>query len=389
VDQRENGVTPRDRGRIYLSPPHVGDAERTRLLAALDSGWVAPLGPDVDAFEQEVAAASGRRCGAATNSGTAALHLALRLLGVGPGDEVLMPSLTFVATANAAVYLGARPVFVDVSPETWTIDPRLVAEELSARAARGALPAAVVAVDLYGQCADYDALTAVCGEYDVPLVVDAAESLGATYRERPAGSAGVTAVFSFNGNKIITTSGGGMLVGDDEAAIARARALAAQARMPVAHYEHEELGYNYRLSNVLAALGRAQLEALPERLARRRGINTEYRKQLGDLPGLEFMPVADYGEPSHWLTVVQLDPASTRCGPEALRLALEQSDVEARPTWKPLHLQPLFACAAPRALPVSERIFAHGLCLPSGSGLTDEEQRRVVALVRAALDQTS
>lgn len=378
-------MTLSSRDRIYLSPPHVGDAERARLMAALDSGWVAPLGPDVDAFERELAAAAGRRSGAATNSGTAALHLALRILGVGPGDDVLMPSLTFVATANAAVYLGARPVFLDVSPETWTIDPALVADELLARASAGRLPAALVAVDLYGQCADYDALTALCGDYDVPLVIDAAESLGATYRGRPSGSAGAFAVFSFNGNKIITTSGGGMLVSDDEATIAQARALSAQARMPVAHYEHVEIGYNYRLSNLLAALGRAQLEALPQRLARRRHINAEYQRRLVGLPGLEFMPVAGYGEPSHWLTVVQLDPASARCTPEALRLLLERSDVETRPTWKPLHLQPVFAGAAPCELAVSERIFARGLCLPSGSGLTDEEQDEVVSLIRAAL----
>jgi dTDP-4-amino-4,6-dideoxygalactose transaminase len=380
-------VTSRGDGRILLSPPHIGDAERARLLAALDSGWIAPLGPDVDAFEQEVAAASGRRSGAATNSGTAALHLALRLLGVGPGDDVLMPSLTFVATANAAVYLGARPVFVDVARGTWTIDPCLVAEELSVRATRGRLPAAVVAVDLYGQCAEYDALTALCDEYDVPLVIDAAESLGATYRGRPAGSAGALAVFSFNGNKIITTSGGGMLVGDDEKVIAHARALAAQARMPVAHYEHEEIGYNYRLSNLLAALGRAQLDALPDRLARRRHINAEYRRRLGDLPGLGFMPVADYGEPSHWLTVLQLDPASARRSPEEVRLLLDHSEVEARPTWKPLHLQPVFADAVTAGVSVSEQIFQRGLCLPSGSALTDHEQDKVVSLVRSALDQ--
>jgi dTDP-4-amino-4,6-dideoxygalactose transaminase len=380
-------VTIPKQGRIYLSPPHVGDEERVRVLAALDSGWIAPLGPEVDAFEREVAAVSARRSGAATNSGTAALHLALRLLGVGAGDDVLMPSLTFVATANAAVYVGARPVFLDVSPETWAIDPALVAEELTLRAARGRLPAAVVSVDLYGQCADYDALTAICAGHGVPLVVDAAEALGATYRGRPAGSAGVLAVFSFNGNKIITTSGGGMLVGDDAAVIARARALAAQARIPVAHYEHTEIGYNYRLSNLLAALGRAQLDGLPHRVARRREINAEYRRQLADLPGLEFMPVAGYGEPSHWLTVVQLDPASARCSPEGLRLVLEESDVEARPTWKPLHLQPVFAGAPTGGMSVSEQVFSRGLCLPSGSDLTEEQQDKVVTLVRTALDQ--
>ena len=374
-----------DSARIYLSPPHVGPADRRRLIAALDSNWVAPLGPEVDGFEQDMASCSGRQHAAATNSGTAALHLALRLVGVGASDDVLMPSLTFVATANVAVYLGARPVFVDVDPSTWTIDPELVTSELAARAAEGRLPGAVLAVDLYGQCADYDRLTAICAEYDVPLVIDAAESLGATYRGRPAGSAGVLAAFSFNGNKIITTSGGGMLVGDDENQISRARQLAAQARMPAAHYEHVELGYNYRLSNLLAALGRAQLEVLADRVASRRSINAEYRARLDDVPGLSFMPIAGYGEPSHWLTVVQLDPDHARCTPEDLRLRLEAANVEARPGWKPLHLQPLFAGAPIRGGAISEQIFDRALCLPSGSAMTPEQMDKVITLARDVL----
>jgi len=371
--------------RIFLSPPHVGPTDRRRLLSALDSNWIAPLGPEVDGFEADMASWSGRRHAAATNSGTAALHLALRLVGVGPGDDVLMPSLTFVATANVAVYLGAHPVFVDVDPGSWTIDPELVTSELAARAAEGRLPAAVLAVDLYGQCADYDRLTAICAEYDVPLVIDAAESLGATYRGRPAGSAGVLAAFSFNGNKIITTSGGGMLVGDDENQISRARQLAAQARLPAAHYEHVELGYNYRLSNLLAALGRAQLEVLADRVASRRSINAEYRARLDDVPGLSFMPIAGYGEPSHWLTVVQLDPDHARCTPEDLRLRLEAANVEARPGWKPLHLQPLFAGAPIRGGAISEQIFDRALCLPSGSAMTPEQMDKVITLARDVL----
>lgn len=378
-------MTDPDTPRIYLSPPHTGPADRSRLLAALDSNWIAPLGPEVDGFEADVAAWSGRRHAAATNSGTAALHLALRLVGVGPGDDVLMPSLTFVATANVAVYLGAHPVFVDVDRGSWTIDPNLVTSELAARAVEGRLPAAVLAVDLYGQCADYDRLTAICAEYDVPLVIDAAESLGATYRGRPAGSAGVLAAFSFNGNKIITTSGGGMLVGDDENQISRARQLAAQARMPAAHYEHVELGYNYRLSNLLAALGRAQLEVLADRVASRRSINAEYRARLDDVPGLSFMPIAGYGEPSHWLTVVQLDPDHARCTPEDLRVRLEAANVEARPGWKPLHLQPLFAGVPIRGGAISEQIFDRALCLPSGSAMTPEQMDKVITLARDVL----
>ena len=368
--------------RIYLSPPHLTGRERELLAEALESNWIAPLGPQVDAFEAELAAACGVGHAAALSSGTAALHLALLLAGVGPGDEVWVSDLTFVASANAAVYCGARPVFVDADPATWTIDPALVAEELGRAARSGRLPRALVAVDLYGQCCDYDRLEAVCAEHGVALIEDAAEALGASYRGRPAGSFGRCAVLSFNGNKIITTSGGGALISDDSELAARARLLASQAREPAPHYEHEVVGYNYRLSNLLAAVGRGQLATLGERVAARRRNFAFYRQRLGDLPGIDFMPEAGYGEGNRWLTCLLVDPEAFGADREAVRRALESEDVEARPVWKPMHLQPLYAGARTLGGAVSERLFALGLCLPSGSGLTEAELDRVAGIVR-------
>ncbi len=370
--------------RIYLSPPEVGDDERRMLLDAFDSNWIAPVGPDVDAFEEELAQRAGVAHAVALSSGTAALHLALLLVGVVPGDEVLVPSFTFVASATAVTYLGATPVFVDSSPTNWTIDPGLVAEELAVRAGQGRLPRALVTVDLYGQTADYDALGQLCEEYGIAMVEDAAEALGATYRGRPAGSFGRAGVFSFNGNKIITTSGGGMLVSDSAELIDQARHLATQARDPFPHYEHSVLGYNYRLSNLLAALGRAQLMGLDSRIDRRRAIDQAYRAALSELPGIEFMPVASYGEPNWWLTCIVVDPDLFGSDREQIRLALESEDIEARPTWKPLHLQPVFegtptvggdACAA---------VFARGLCLPTGSALSPHDQARVIEVIASS-----
>jgi dTDP-4-amino-4,6-dideoxygalactose transaminase len=368
--------------RVFLSPPEVGAEERRMLLEAFDSNWIAPLGPDVDAFEAEFAERVGVAHAVALSSGTAALHLALLLVGVGPGDEVLVPSFTFVATANAVVYLGAIPVFVDCSPGTWTMDPDLVVEDLDQRAAAGRLPAAVVTVDLYGQSCDYERLLAACERHGVPLVEDAAEALGTTYQGRPAGSFGRMGVFSFNGNKIITTSGGGMLVTESAEEAARARYLATQAREPAPHYEHVTVGYNYRLSNLLAALGRAQLAGLDGKITRRRRINGRYRESLGDLPGVGFLPIASYGEPNYWLTCVTLDPEVSATDRETVRLALEAQDIESRPTWKPLHLQPLFAQNAALGGAVCARIFANGLCLPSGSALSDHDLDRVVEVIR-------
>jgi len=368
--------------RIYLSPPHLGGRERELLAEALESNWIAPLGPHVDAFEAELAAACGVGHAAALSSGTAALHLALLLAGVEPGDEVWCSDLTFVASANAAVYCGARPVFVDADPTTWTIDPALVAEELGRAARAGRLPRALIAVDLYGQCCDYERLAAACAEHGVALIEDAAEALGASYRGRPAGSFGACAVLSFNGNKVITTSGGGALVSDDPELAARARFLASQAREPAPHYEHAALGYNYRLSNLLAAVGRGQLATLGERVAARRRNFAFYRERLGDLPGIAFMPEAGYGEGNRWLTCLLVDPEAFGADREAVRRALEAEDVEARPVWKPMHLQPLYSGSRTLGGAVSERLFALGLCLPSGSSLTEGELDRVARIVR-------
>jgi dTDP-4-amino-4,6-dideoxygalactose transaminase len=369
--------------RIYLSPPDVGPEERRMLLEAFDSNWIAPLGPDVDGFERELADAVGVEHAVALSSGTAALHLALVLSGVKAGDDVLVPSFTFVATAAAVTYLGARPVFVDSSVSSWNIDPDLVEAELSDRAKKNRLPAALVTVDLYGQSADYQSLVASCQRYGVPLIEDAAEALGASYNGRPVGSFGTFGVFSFNGNKIITTGGGGMLVTDSAEMADRARFLATQARDPAPHYQHTSIGFNYRMSNLLAALGRAQLGRLSALIDRRRQINLSYRHALADCPGITFMPRADYGEPNYWLTCIQIDRSLFGAGREEIRLALESVDIESRPLWKPLHLQPVFADAELLGGSVCASIFDVGLCLPSGSALTDDQLALVVETVRS------
>jgi pyridoxal phosphate-dependent aminotransferase EpsN len=348
----------------------------------LESNWLAPLGPEVDAFEREMAERAGVGHAVALVSGTAALHLALELAGVEDGDEVLCPTLTFAATAFAITYLGAKPAFLDVTEGSWTVDPALLVEALELRAGRGRLPAAVIPVDLYGQCCDYEPIVETCGEYGVPVIEDAAEALGASYQGRPAGGFGRFGVFSFNGNKIITTSGGGMLVSDDGAAIARARFLASQARDPAPHYQHSSIGYNYRMSNLLAAVGRVQLAALDEKVAARRAIFARYVVALGDLPGIAFMPEPDWGRSTRWLTCLTVDPKAFGADREAIRLALEEENIESRPVWKPMHLQPVFHDAPRGGGEVAERLFREGLCLPSGSGMTEEEQERVCGVVR-------
>lgn len=372
--------------RIYLSPPDVGPTERELLLDAFDSNWIAPLGPHVEAFEAEVAAFVGDSDAVALASGTAGLHLALALVGVGVGDDVLMPSFTFAATAFAAVYLGARPCFLDSETRTWNLDPGLLEEELTVRARSGRLPRAVVTVDLYGQCADHDPISAVCGRFGVPVVEDAAEAIGATYRGRAAGTLGDLGVFSFNGNKIITTSGGGMLLARDPEHVRQARFLSQQARDPALHYEHSTVGYSYRMSNLLAALGRGQLRGLPGKIARRRDIGARYQEALAGLPGVAFLPVAADGEPNHWLTVVTLD-GTAGTDPVGLCTHLAALDIEARPTWKPLHLQPVFASAPMRGGAVCEAAFREGCCLPSGSGMTDADVDRVIAAVLEVVDR--
>ncbi len=367
--------------RVYLSPPHLTGHEKPLVDDAFASNWVAPLGPHVDAFEREVCQATGVAHAAALSSGTAAIHLAMRLLGVGSGDEVLCSSFTFSASANPIVYEGGKPVFVDCDA-SWTIDPNLVEDELRATAASGRRPKALIAVDLYGQTCDYGAIEGLCEKFGVPLVEDAAEALGATCSGRGAGSFGQMSILSFNGNKIITTSGGGMLLSNDGELIRKARFLATQARDPAPHYQHSEIGFNYRMSNVLAALGRGQLQTLGERVAARRANFAAYREALGDLPGVSFMPEAPWGVANRWLTCITINPEQFGATREDVRLALEARDIEARPVWKPMHLQPVFKQCRVIGGAVSEKIFETGLCLPSGSSLTAPERSRVIDVVR-------
>ena len=367
--------------RIYLSPPHVFGAEQSLVADAFESNWIAPLGPHVDAFEKEFEGVVDVPHAVALSSGTAALHLAMELLGVSARDHVICSSLTFSASANPIRYQGATPVFVD-SDKTWTMDANLLEDALKSGDAAGRRAKAVIAVDLYGQCADYQPILELCGRYGVPLVEDAAEALGATYKGRPSGGFGRLGVFSFNGNKIITTSGGGMLVSHEKALVDRARFLATQARDPAPHYEHSCIGYNYRLSNVLAAIGRGQLKTLAQRVAMRRRIFERYVEGLGDLPGVEFMPEAPYGRPTRWLTCLTISPEVCGADRESVRLALEAENIEGRPVWKPMHMQPVFAGTRVFGGAVSERLFRDGLCLPSGSSLSPDEQDRVISIVR-------
>ncbi|HYN93543.1 MAG TPA: aminotransferase class I/II-fold pyridoxal phosphate-dependent enzyme, partial [Pilimelia sp.] len=372
--------------RVFLSAPDVGDLEEAYVLDALRSGWVAPAGPHLTAFEREVADRAGVRHAVAVSSGTAALHLALVALGVGPDQVVVVPTLTFAATANAVVYTGAAPVFVDCDPATGNVDVDLLATLLARLGATGRRVGAVLPVDLFGACADYDAILPLCAAYGVPVVEDAAEALGATYRGRPAGSFGRAAALSFNGNKIMTTSGGGMLLSDDQALAERSRYLASQARAPVAHYEHADIGYNYRLSNVLAALGRAQLRRLDTMVARRRQLRERYAKTFAGHDGVTLLG-DDPGDGANcWLTTVVVDPS--RAGWRAADLAahLAGHDIETRPVWKPMHLQPVFAGADKALTGAAERLFATGLTLPSGSGLGPGQTGRVFDAIRLFLD---
>jgi dTDP-4-amino-4,6-dideoxygalactose transaminase len=372
---------PLDR-RIYLSPPHLSGLEAQLIADAIASNWVAPLGPHVDAFEQEFCALTGASSAVAVSSGTAALHLALMAVGVQSGDEVFVSTLTFAASVNPITYLGARPVLIDSERLSWNMDPALLAEALEVRARRGKRPAAVVLVHLYGQTADVDPILDACDRHGIPLIEDAAEALGANYKGRAAGVLGTMGVYSFNGNKILTTSAGGMLVSNNPSLIAHARKLATQARDPAPHYEHSEIGYNYRMSNLLAAIGRGQLPVLEDRVAARRRNFQFYRQELGDLPGIQFMPEASWGRHTRWLTTLTVDSEVNGSDPEQLRLALEAENIEARPVWKPMHRQPVFARCEYIGGAVADGLFARGLCLPSGSSLTLPELERVVEVFR-------
>jgi dTDP-4-amino-4,6-dideoxygalactose transaminase len=361
----------------------MGAEELGLLQDAFRSNWIAPLGPHVDAFEREFALAVGVPHAAALSSGTAAIHLALQILGVGPGDTVLCSTLTFVASASPITWVGAEPVFVDSSRETWNLDPALLGEELSAFSRKGRAPKALIAVDLYGQAADLAPIGEACRHHGVELIEDAAEALGATYGGRPTGSFGRIGIFSFNGNKIITTSGGGMLVSAEEGLVQRARFLAQQARDPAPHYEHSVLGNNYRMSNLLAAVGRGQLRVLPQRVERKRAIFEAYRKTLGGVSGVAFMPEAAYGRATRWLTVILVDPAEFGATREDIRLHLETLNIEARPVWKPMHLQPVFRGCRVVGGAVAADLFDRGLCLPSGTQMTNDDVARVVEALLA------
>lgn len=376
--------------QILLSTPHIGSAEREFVDEAFRTNWIAPLGPNVDAFERELAEMVGVKHAAALSSGTAAIHLALILMGVGRGDRVFCSSLTFVASANPIVYQGAEPVFIDSDPESWNMSPQALERALSTSVKEGWLPKAVVVVNLYGQSADMDRLLAICSKYDVPMLEDAAESLGATYKGKASGTFGKMGVFSFNGNKIITTSGGGMLVSDDPLLIDKARFLATQARDPAAHYEHTEIGYNYRMSNILAGVGRGQLKVLNSRVEARRAVFKAYQDAFADVPEIGWMPEPEWSYSTHWLTACTISPDSGITSAQLLkRLAGEL--IEGRPLWKPMHLQPVFQhCRyfSHGDESISDRIFEQGLCLPSGSNMTESQITRVVATIRKALRRT-
>lgn len=368
--------------RIFLSPPHMGGTEIDYVMQAFKSNYIAPTGPQLAQFERAFSELTGMEHCVAVASGTAAMHLVLRTLGVKAGDYVLASSLTFIGSVSPITFLEANPVFVDCDAKTWTIDPNLVADSIKQMKATGKLPAAVVPTDLYGQCSDVDALRAICDPEGIPVVVDSAEALGATYRGESAGKRGRAAIFSFNGNKIITTSGGGMLATDDEYIANRCKHLSTQAREPFLHYEHEEVGYNYRMSNVLAGIGLGQLEVLAERVNRKRYIFDRYVEELGSLPGVSFMPEAEYGRSTRWLTVALVDASKFGATPSEIIEALDAENIESRPVWKPMHMQPAFSGCAKAGGTICERFFREGICLPSGTMMTDEQQVRVCSIFR-------
>lgn len=376
------GPAGRPPARLLLSPPHLTGGEMAALQATLDSGWVAPAGPMPASFEAAVSEVTGFPHVLATASGTAALHLGYQCLGLEPGDEVWTATLTFIATIAPAVQMGARPRFLDVDRESWTLDPALLECELARAARRGRLPRVVVPVDLFGQPCDLRTIAAICDRWGVPVLCDSAEALGATQRGRHAGRGARLAAFSFNGNKIITAGGGGALAAEDPTLIARARHLATQAKEPAAHFQHETTGFSYGLSSVLAAIGLAQLGALEARVAARRDIFVHYVAGLGELPGISFMPEPAWGRSTRWLSVALFDPARGAPDREVVRRALAEAGIESRPVWKPLHLQPAFRSAPYAGGTMAAELFERGLCLPSGSSMTPAEQQRVISIIR-------
>ncbi|OKL36555.1 DegT/DnrJ/EryC1/StrS family aminotransferase [Domibacillus mangrovi] len=375
--------------RIFLSPPHMSGNEKYYIDEAFKTNWIAPLGPNLDAFEKEMVSVTGAKEAVALSSGTAAIHMALSLLNVTKGDKVFCSTLTFVASANPIVYQGAEPVFIDSEPETWNMSPQALERALQDAFLEGKMPKAVIVVNLYGQSAKMDELLSLCNQYDIPIIEDAAESLGSTYKGKASGTFGRFGVYSFNGNKIITTSGGGMLISDDVGAIQKARFLATQARDTAPHYQHSELGYNYRMSNILAGVGRAQLQVIEDRVTARRHIFDRYYEGLGQLPGVTFMPELENTKTNRWLTTLTINAEEAGISVETLLELLNKENIEARPVWKPLHMQPLFETAKYYSHDehehVAEQLFQTGICLPSGSNLTEDEQQRVINCLKGAL----
>lgn len=385
--------------RIFISPPHTSGLEQEYIQEAFKANFIAPLGPQVDQFESELSQLTGIKHCLALNSGTAAIHLALHSLEIGPGDLVLASILTFIGGISPIKFLGATPVFIDSDSSTWNMDPDLLAEEIESLNKHGNLPKAVLVTDLYGQCADYDRIREVCEPFGIPIITDSAEAVGATYKGIHSGKGAEAAIYSFNGNKIITTSGGGMLASDDKDLIDFARFLSQQARDPAPHYEHTQIGYNYRMSNILAAIGLGQLDVLEKRVEKKREIFDFYYEALSELPGIEFMPEADYGRSNRWLTVILIDPDRFGSDREKIRLALEEEDIESRPIWKPMHLQPVFRVEGDKAEgrrlkdgkkrypcrvvggEVAEDLFDRGLCLPSGTAMTNSDLDRVIEVI--------
>jgi dTDP-4-amino-4,6-dideoxygalactose transaminase len=375
--------------RIFLSPPHMSGRERELVDEVFASNYITPAGPMVRRFEEAVASVTGHRDVAALASGTSAIHLALRLIDVQPGDEIWTSSLTFIGGVAPILYERAEPVFFDVSPDTWTFDAQSLSDELATAARKGRLPHAVIPVDLYGQSCDLDAILDACARYEVPVIVDSAEAMGAEYKGRHAGKGALFATYSFNGNKIVTSSGGGALASDNVMLIEKARMLSQQAREPGSHYEHETYGYNYRLSSLCASVGVAQLEILAARVSRRREIFATYKAALSDLPGIAFMPEATYGRANRWLSVITLDETEGAPSPAHLRLTLEEQNIESRPVWKPMHMQPVFKEAHCIGGSVSETLFASGLCLPSGTEMTSGDLARIIAIIRATWESVA
>ncbi|MGF9768957.1 aminotransferase class I/II-fold pyridoxal phosphate-dependent enzyme [Bacillus albus] len=375
--------------KIYLSPPHMSGNELKYINEAFEQNWIAPLGPNVDIFEEQIAKYIGVKSAAAVSAGTAAIHLALQILGVGRGDSVFCSSLTFAASANPIVYQGAEPVFIDSELDTWNMSPAALEAAFKDAETIGKLPKAVIVVHLFGQSAKMDEIMSICNKYNVPVIEDSAESLGTTYKGKQTGSFGEFGIFSFNGNKIITTSGGGMLVSNDEIAIQKARFLSTQARDPAVHYEHSHIGFNYRMSNIIAGVGRAQLEVINDRVKARRDIFSRYKEELGEIPGITFMPEFKDAVPNRWLSACLIDEDVIGITYLDIIEALTSENIEARPIWKPLHKQPVFEGTKyythSQTENISEKLFSQGLCLPSGSSMTKEEQKKVIEVIQSVV----